>query len=166
MQLDARIVINISGLGIIMYSPCFAAHIQEGEDYLQNNYMEEADVQRHIQAGTIVGFGTGTPGTFQLQFSSGYPSAEFLNSAELKLRLGLRCRGGQIYVRDLYDLLEWEPKCPESQVISLPDGIYHVTLCSNRPSSGILGDNQIIHVFLQPLETFPALAKHGVPCLC
>jgi hypothetical protein len=62
--------------------------------------------------------------------------------------------------------MDWQPECPAEQTIELNDGFYHVTLCSDAPESGILGDNQTIDVFFQKLEAFPTLAKHGIPTLC
>ena len=42
----------------------------------------------------------------------------------------------------------------------------HVTLCSDSPASGVLGDKQEIFVYLQKLPELPKLAKHGIPSLC
>lgn len=156
--------LDITGLGIIIYSPENARHIHVGEDYFSKNYQEERDVQRHIQAGSIVGFCTG-PGSFILQFREGYPKDEDLERCEFTYRLGLRCVGGEVCIRDLYDLMDWDPECPRDQRLELPSGIYHVTLCSSTPESGVLGDDQTIEVYLQPLSEFPNLAKEGIPHL-
>lgn len=148
-----------------MYSPSFASHIAEGEDYLDSNYFEPDQVQSHIQSGTIVGFGTASPGKYIIKAYLGYPNDEFIDSHEFKLRLGIKVIDEKICVRDLYDLLDWLPECPESQQIKIENGIYHITLCSNPPVSGIIGDNQIIYVFLSKLEEFPKLSDLGVPNL-
>ena len=158
--------LDIIGLGLILFSPKHAEMIEPGSDYLSSSYMSEDDVQAHIQKGTIVGFSTGTPGRFSLDFFTGYPSDEILKESDYKLRLGLHCVGGVVCVRDLYDLMDWDPECPKEQMIKLADGYYHVTLCSNIPSSGLLGDDQKIDVYLQLLDEFPDLAKHGIPTLC
>ena len=97
---------DIAGLGIVFYSPKNAEHIPEGHDYLQSNYLTEEQVQPHIQSGSLVGFGTGSPGVFFLKFHSGYPANDFVRASEFKLRLGLQCVGGVVCVRDLYDLLD------------------------------------------------------------
>jgi len=157
--------LDIAGLGIILYSPRSASHIEEGQDYLESEYTTEEDVQRHIQAGSIVGFGTGLPGTFVLQFHGGYPEKRFLQGCDFKLRLGLACVERRVCFRDLYDLVDWTSECPPEQMIEMDDGIYHVTLCSNRPRSGRIGDGQMIHVYFQKLDMFPALSKHGIPTL-
>lgn len=167
MNLDGKeITMDIAGLGIVFYSPKNVAHIPEGSDYLQTHYLTEEQVQAHIQKGTLVGFGTGSPGNYLLKFASGYPANDVVRASEFKLRLGLHCVGGQVCFRDLYDLLDWTSQCPEEQILELEEGIYHVTLCSNRPPSDVIGDNQLIHVSLQKLDKFPALAIHGVPTLC
>jgi hypothetical protein len=157
--------IEIAGLGIMIYSPENDHHIDKGEDYFSTHYQEERDVQKHIQAGSIVGFGTGSPGSYLLQFHEGYPNEEFADRCEFVYRLGLRCVGGEVYIRDLYDLMDWDPECPREQRLELPSGIYHVTLCSSTPESGILGEDQTIDIYLQPLAEFPNLAKEGIPHL-
>lgn len=163
---NKAIRLDVSGVGIIFHSPQSARHISDGEDYLSSNYTHERDVQEHIQQGSIVGFGTGSPGTYVLQFHDGYPDDSVLQAAEFKLRLGLHCRGGVVCFRDLYELLDWQADCPDDQILALEDGYYHVTLYSDRPASGVLGDDQVIHIFLQELEDFPVLAEEGVPTLC
>jgi len=161
-----KIDLEIAGLGIILYSPTFAEHIAEGSNYLRAHYIESAEVQRHIQDGTIVGFGTGSPGNFSLRFHSGYPTDARLREARFKLRLGIHCEGGTICCRDLYDLICWQPECPPEQMIDVDDGIYHLTLCSDPPTSGRLGDGQIIDIHFARLEEFPKLATEGIPTLC
>jgi hypothetical protein len=166
MGIEGRqIRMDIAGLGIVFYSPKNVEHIREGDDYLQANYLTDKQVQSHIQKGSLVGFGTGSPGVFVLTFHSGYPTNAFVGESDFKLRLGLHCVGGIVCFRDLYDLMQWTSECPPEQALELEDGVYHVTLCSNRPESGIIGDTQVIHVYLQELDSFPALAKGGIPHL-
>jgi hypothetical protein len=161
-----KMTLDIAGLGIVFHSPVFAEHIPEGADYLASSYATEQQVQSHIQQGTIVSFGTGTSGTFTLNFCTGYPEKSFLQSCEFKLRLGLHCRGGVVCFRDLYELMDWHADCPANRTLELDDGFYHVTLCSNPPASGILGDNQAISVYLEKLPALPKLASRGIPTLC
>lgn len=165
MRAQKNIELDIDGLGIIFYSPFAAAHIAEGEDYLSSHYSNEEQVQPHIQSGTIVGFGTGSPGRFSISVASGYPSNDTLRSCEYKLRLGIQVRGKTVCVRDLYDLMEWSAHCPSDQTFNLDDGYYHITLCSNRPPSGIVGDGQKIEAYFNKLPAMPALDKIGVPTL-
>jgi hypothetical protein len=167
MGIDGKeMTLDVSGLGIVFHSPQAARHIAEGWDYLASNYTTEEQVQSHIQEGSIVGFGTGSPGTFILRFHTGYPDEEYLQKCDFKLRLGLECRGGLVCFRDLYELMDWRADCPLDRTLELEDGYYHVTLCSNRPDSGVLGDSQEIQLYLQKLSEFPKLAREGVPTLC
>jgi len=167
MSIEGReIRLDIVGIGIVFHSPQSAEHIKEGTDYLASSYTSEQQVQAHIQKGDIVAFGTGSPGTFILKFHCSYPDERYLLTCDCKLRLALHCRGGKVCFRDLYELMDWQSECSPNQVIELEDGIYHVTLCSNRPPSGVLGDNQEIHMFLHKVDTFPRLAKEGIPTLC
>jgi len=158
-------MLQIEGLGIILYSPRAVAHIAPGEDYLTTHYWNPSDVQQQIQAGSIVGFATGSPGTFILEFLQGCPSDNLLESSDFKLRLGVKVDDQGLCVRDLYDLMDWDPSCSPEQTVRLDRGVYMITLCSSRPASGILGDHQTILVYLQPLPEMPLLSIKGVPAL-
>lgn len=166
MELNRTVVLEISGPGILVYSPFAAAHIREGEDYLTTSYMDEEQVQPHIQRGGLVAFGTSTPGTFVIHARGGYPPEETLDAADYTLRLGLEVKDRTVCLRDLYDLLDWTAEVPPEQLIELDDGFYHITLHSNRPPSGVLGDNQEVWMYFQPLPEMPALYPRGVPTLC
>lgn len=161
-----EIDLQIEGLGIIMYSQHSVEHIREGEDYLSNNYWDPDKGVEHIYQGSIVGFCTGTPGDFHLQIFEGYPSNKELKASEFKLRLGIEIRGGRMFFRDLYELMEWNDYCPVEQLLELEDGFYHITLLSSPPESGILGDYQEIYVYLNKLPKMPELKYSGVPMLC
>lgn len=159
-----EVELDVSGLGVIMFSPYAVAHIAPGDDYLLR-YSDERSVQQHIQRGDLVGFGTSSPGRYRLLVLAGYPSDVRLAHAAYRLRLGLVVRGGEVHFRDLFDLMQWSAVTPPQQVVAVADGIYHVTLCSDLPSSGRLGDNQTIEVYLAPLQCFPQLTTRGVPML-
>jgi hypothetical protein len=162
-RVDKKIELQVSGLGIVLYSPSSAGSIPKGFNFLSNGYKTVEQVQAHIQKGTIIGFGTGSPGIYVLEFHAGYPLEEYVQSCEFKLRLGLKCIEGQVCVRDLYDLLEWDPVCPEQQILSLEEGYYHLTICSNTPPSGVRGDFQRIDLFFQKLDEMPQLATNWIP---
>ncbi|MGA9998452.1 MAG: hypothetical protein WBP93_23765 [Pyrinomonadaceae bacterium] len=166
MEDEKTIRVQASGPGIILYSPYAVAHISEGEDYLTTHYMNEQEVQEHIQQGTLVGFGTGSPGDFIIHIRHGYPDEQTLQDADCKLRLGIHVQDHTVCIRDLFDLMDWTAECPPEQQFELEDGYYHITLHSNRPESGILGDNQIIWMYFNKLPSMPALSTQGVPTLC
>lgn len=161
----ATMKLQIYGLGIVMYSPAAVAHIAQGDNYLESHYLRDEDVQEHLQKGSLVGFGTGSPGRYRMRFHADYPAPSTSAQYDHRLRLGLVVAGGVICVRDLYDLLEWDSACPRGQSLEVSDGIYHVTVCTKVPASGILGDDQVIDVFLQPLDRFPSLQRTGIPTL-
>ncbi len=161
--MDQEIRLSIAGLGIIMYSDFAVSHIAEGENYLSSHYMTPEQVLEHVYQGTIVGFGTGSPGDYLLRFRSGYPEESQVRSSEFKLRLGIEVRDSAIVVQALYDLMEWSRSYPQNQVVEIENGFYHITLLGNAPTSGIIGDNQVIHVYLNKLESMPTLAFRGVP---
>lgn len=161
----AQLNLEIAGLGFILYSPFAVAHIAEGEDYLRSHFWKPESVAEHVNACTLTAFCTGSPGKYQLCFVEGAASAEDETSATMKLRLGIEVRGGLICVRDLYDLLDWSAKCPAKQRIKLVDGFYRLTVLSNRPKSGILGDRQLITIYFERTPTKPVIRHRGVPDL-
>ncbi|HZZ77950.1 MAG TPA: hypothetical protein VFE62_05510 [Gemmataceae bacterium] len=165
---DGReIEIDVSGLGIILYSPRHAAHIAEGFDYLRSSYRTLKQVQAHLQDGTIVAFYTGSPGIFFLTLHDGPPPTNRLSQCEFKLQLGLHCAGGQVNFRDLYDLMRWTSECPAEQTAQMLDGYYQVTLCSEMPESSIIGNNQSIDIYFEARNAPSELCfPSGGPHLC
>jgi hypothetical protein len=161
-----EIVLDIQGLGMILYSPAAVAHIPDGADYLQNHFSEPADVARHVMECRLTAFCTGSPGFFRVRFFDGPPDDAVVQSSQFKLRLGLRVDAGVVCVRDLYDLIEWDRACPAEQQLLVPDGWYQLTVFSSPPPSGILGDGQDIGIFLEVVGRKPELRWEGVPSLC
>ena len=156
------LTLEIIGLGMILYSDFAVANIKEEEDYFSSNYETIEQVIPHIYKGDIVGFCTGTPGTFHIKFREGYPLEKF----EFVTRLGIEVRDERIWIRDLYDLMEWTKECPKEQCLEIENGFYHITVCTNRPASGILGDEQDMYIFLNQLKEMPRLKYKGVPMVC
>lgn len=161
-----QIALDILGLGVVLYSPPAVDHIPAGSDYLSSHFWEPADVARHVTECELTAFGTGSPGSFQLRFADGPADEHAVRAADFKLRLGLLVRGGEVCVRDLYDLMDWSPECPPVQRLAVADGWYRLTVYSSPPASGILGDGQVIDVALERVDDRPALRWDGVPSLC
>ena len=84
----------------------------------------------------------------------------------LRLNLGVEVRDEVLCVRDLYDLLDWDSSCPDDQEMKLSDGFYELTLGTNVPDSGILGDNQKVSIYLKAVASMPVLQHEGIPILC
>ena len=114
----------------------------------------------------LTAFCTGSPGLFRIRFIDGPPNADDVQVADFKLRLGLWGRDGTICLRDLYDLMDWSNECPPEQCLAVVDGWYRLTVFSSRPVSGILGNDQVINVNLEPVANKPQLRWEGVPILC
>ena len=166
MTSKKTIPLEISGVGFILYSPFAASHIAEGEDYLETGFADSHEVERQALEGKLVGVCTSSPGTFLLEVLDGYPSDDTLGKNKYKLRLGVEVRDATLCIRDLYDLIEWSPDCPAEQTLKVENGFYHATLLSDDPSSGLLGDDQRILLYLQKLTDMPRLRFNGVPTLC
>lgn len=161
---EKDINLDIEGLGIIMFSDFATENIKLGEDYLTDNYWKPDDVAKHIREGSIVGFCTSSPGTYIIKFRNGYPSNQDISSSEFTLRLGIEVRDGRICIDDLYSLMEWENN--SENFIAIENGYYHITLIGNKPSSNIIGDNQVIFCYLAKLDEMPTLNHLGVPRYC
>ena len=161
-----EIVLDLSGLGFILYSPPAVGHISQGSDYLRECFWQPEDVARHVMDCQLTAFGTGTPGSFRIRFWSGPLEEEAVDEADFKLRLGLQIHDGVICIRDLYDLMSWTADCPASQQLAIADGWYRLTVYTSRPASGILGDNQVIDIHLEATQEKPNLRWEGVPSLC
>lgn len=164
-ELNRDIGLYIEGLGIVFHSGGVARGIAEGVNYLETQYREPARVGAHIRKGDMVGFGTGSPGDYILKFRAGYPDENIEKEYPVGIRLGICIDDGTLYIRDLYDLISWQKECDENMQLHLKNGFYHITLQSRMPSSGIVGDNQEIYVFLNQLEEMPKLMWNGVPQL-
>ena len=158
--------LEIQGLGIVFYSPPATDHITEHEDYLGEAFSSPRKVAAHANSGGLVAFETATPGRFRLTFNTVLPPIETLHQFEYTLQLPLIVQQGTVYFRDLYDLMDWTKDCPTSQKILIDDGYYLVTLCSNTPETGVLGDDQTIDLHFQQMDELPQLQITGIPSLC
>jgi hypothetical protein len=166
VNFEKTIDLDISGFGLIFYSPFAAADIGEGEDYLESCFGNPSEVEKQALEGRIVGVSTSSPGLFLLSIQSGYPPNDLLSAYQYKLRLGVEVRNEILCIRDLFDLMSWSAECPAGQTVMLENGFYHITLLSNTPESEVLGDEQEILVYLQKLGEMPKLRFNGVPTLC
>jgi hypothetical protein len=164
--MQVKLTLSIAGLGIIFYSPYAVEGIAEGANYLSEHFVDPKDVAAHVMAGNISAFCTGTSGDFELLIRDEGLDFSAVDAAEFKIRLGLRVRGGVVYFRDLYDLMDWTANCSLGQQIEVPDGYYRITAFTSRPASGIFGDGQQIHLYFEKVERLPELKWHGVPQLC
>ena len=160
-----KLTLDIAGLGIILYSPFAAVDIARGSNYLEEHYWDPSEVARHVREGTIVGFGTGSPGSYHVRVCAGEPTLALMARYPWRIRLALRVQDNTVCIRDLYDLTDWEPSCPVEQTLAVESGTYRVTVASRPPDFGVIGDHQEIVICLEPVVELPALTWEGVPLL-
>ena len=116
----ATVRLMVEGLGLILYSPFATAHIQQGEDYLEPHFWLPEDVAAHVNRGTISALGTGSPGDYIVRFflegdedqSRSAANKYNLTAYKCKLALFLEIRDRTLCIRDLYDLMTWDPSWP------------------------------------------------------
>lgn len=157
------VTIEIEGMGFVLYSEGAVKGIEEGENFFDREYAEPAQVAAHIKKGDIVGFNTGSGGIYHIKFRSGYPDADINREYPVAIRLAIDVKGGKISIIDLFWLMEWSSDCPSEQQIEVEDGIYHLTVLTRKPKSGVWGDRQEIYIYLNRIEEMPKLTWTGVP---
>ena len=86
---EKDIHLSIDGMGIVFYSPETNKNIPEGCDFFNEEYSKPEDVSKHIKKGDVVGFCTGSSGTYTLRFREGYPAESLLEEYSVAIRLGI-----------------------------------------------------------------------------
>jgi hypothetical protein len=164
--LPKTICLVTSGMGIVLHSPWATANLTQGEDFLTSRFSNPTDVAELVNSSRIAAFCTGSPGAWRLHLRTGPPDETALVQADYKVRLGVEVRDGILQIRDLFELMSWDAACDDEQVIQLTDGFYRITAYTSPPESGILGDDQDIHLHLEAVSEPARLVHHGVPQLC
>jgi len=164
-ELNKDITINIDGLGFVLYSEGNVEHIAEGSDFFESSFIEPDDVAKHIKKGDIIGFDTGSSGTYNIKLRTENINDEIYKNYPSSIRLGLEVKGGIVSIIDLYWLMEWSKDIPQDQQFNLDNGFYELTVLTKIPESGIWGDNQEIYIFFEKKSKMPQLIWNGVPNL-
>ena len=164
-EINQDVDLIIDGMGIVLYSDGVVKDIEEGENYFDKEFSTPEKAAKHINKGDVVGFNTGSGGSYRIKFRSGYPNEEIERGFPISIRLAIDVKGGKLSVIDLFWLMEWSNDCPEEQQLLINDGIYHLTVSTVKPESGIWGDNQVIYIHLNRLNEMPELTWQGVPQL-
>lgn len=151
------------GMGIVIYSSEAMKNVKEGENFFEKEFSTPQKVAEHIKKGDIIGFNTGSGGDYNLHIREGYPTQDMLSEYPIAIRLALNVIGNEISFIDLYWLMEWSDYVPEEQKMIVDSGIYHVTVLTRLPDSGICGDNQDIYIYLEKIQQMPELTWDGVP---
>ena len=164
-EINYDLELTIDGMGFVLYSDGAVEGIEEGYNYFENEFATPSQVAMHIRKGDIVGVNTGGGGKYIIKFRTGYPNEETDEKYPVSIRLAIDVKGGKISIIDLFWLMEWSKECPAKQQIPVADGVYHVTVSTVKPKSGIWGDNQEIYIFLNRIKEMPKLTWSGVPQL-
>ncbi len=157
--------LSIDGMGIVLFSAEVMKDVVPGSNFLTAEFTNPKQVGEHVRKGDITAFCTGTGGDFILWLRSGYPDSNAEKEFPIMIRLALEVRGGSLQFCDLFWLSDWNTDFPQEQILSLPDGYYHITVCTKKPESGYWGDAQIICLYFNELEEMPELIWPGVPYL-
>lgn len=158
--------IEIEGMGIVFHSGGILKTHFNGYDFLNEEFWNPKDVAKHVKKGDITALCTGSPGLYHLKFKKGYPTTEELRPYAAAARIGIIIDTGKLYIRDLYDLEEWDCDCNNAINITLENGIYIVTAVEDRISDEEFYQfGQDIQLFLERVETMPTLNWDGVPML-
>lgn len=163
--MSSTVRLEIDGMGIVFFSAKTMEYVEPGTDFLANEFDAPQQVAEHIKKGDITAFCTGSGGTFDLHFLTGYPTPDIIEHFPISIRLGLDARGGTVQFCDLFWLMKWTTDFPQEQVISLEDGFYEITVCTRMPESGYWGDNQTIYIYFAKVDKMPELTWTGVPYL-
>lgn len=92
---DTEMQLSTSGPGIALFSPGMTTGIPEGSNFLMEEFVRPEDIGRHVRAGDVTAFCTGSPGNYHLRFLGGYPDEETGGEYPVALRLGVEIRAGR-----------------------------------------------------------------------
>lgn len=164
-MISKDIFLEIDGIGIVLYSNKAMLNIAEGDNFFNKEFASPQNVSEHIKKGDIIGVNTGSSGSYNLHIRQGYPSEEMIRDYPIGVRLALNVIGDRVSFIDLYWLMEWSKNVPKEQTIEIEEGIYHISIVTRKPVSGVLGDNQDIYIYFEKIDKMPELTWDGVPLL-
>ncbi len=165
LHLGDTAYLSIDGMGIVLFSAEVMKDVVPGSDFLTAEFTNPKQIGEHIRKGDITAFCTGTGGDFILWLRASYPDSNAEKEFPIMIRLALEVKGGSLQFCDLFWLSDWNTDFPQEQILSLPDGYYHITVCTKKPESGYWGDDQIICLYFNELEEMPELTWPEVPYL-
>lgn len=160
-----EIKFQLEGLGFVFHSGKIMQEIEEGYDFLRNEFWENTKVANHAMKGDMIGLCTGSPGTYNLTIRLGNPEDDdsIMVSHPHRLRLGIEITDNYMYIRDLYELLEWHSECRDECKVWLENGFYEMKILTAIPESQIIGDNQELLIYLEKKKSMPSIEILGVP---
>jgi len=146
-----RFSIDINGLGLVALTKEAMRDVTDGTDYLEDVFWDGDNVTALANAGHVVGISTGSSGTYVVNVHLRPPTPEECN-AQFTLTTFIVVEGTQFSLLDLYDLMEWAPELCEDYAVDVPHaGRWKMTWLSSLPLSGVVGDQQQVGLYLEPL---------------
>ncbi len=121
--IEKDIEINIDGMGLVLYSSEAMKYVCEGENFFQKEFSTPQKVAEHIGKGDIVGFNTGTSGSFNIKVREGYPNNTLDKQFPISIRLAIEVKGNKLSIIDLFWLMDWCDDVPEEQQVWVKEGI-------------------------------------------
>ena len=162
---DKEIILDLEGMGVIIFYDHAVAKIEEGEDFLSARYWRPEDVAKEVNSGGILGVCVGEPGTYVIKVREGMPCDELRDNTKLKLRLSIKVSDGQVHFGDLYSLERWTNAYAkqDEKSIKLDNGYYTILLAGNIPNTRLRGDNQVIYMYFIRDDEFKETQYKDVP---
>lgn len=119
--------LHAAGLGLMLYSPCVEALLEDGRDYMPPGKCLVSPLREMVERDQQVVFlGTGSPQLdYMVHVELGEPRSELARQAPARVRFGLDIAGGTLCVRDGYDPMEWHSAGESVHRVPMGDG-YHV----------------------------------------
>ncbi len=156
---DQVVELNQPGLQILLYSPSALRELEDGCDY-GRKFPDGKDLVDYVNECRIGAIGTRWPRQdYWLHFTSTLDQSVIARASD-HARLGVVVSEGQLCIRSGDDLFEWQPRCPDEQRITVPDGVYDVTACM-LPYAGV-GPVRI-YLHFAPAHARPELGYANVP---
>lgn len=148
MKFNEGQAIRIAGLGFIIYSDYAVEKFEEGEDYLEDFFLDGDNVVESINKGEIIGIATGSSGECVFKFLDGEPDGEYWAGHDFSFQVPINVKGGRIIIRDLYDMLEWTSEVPMEQTLEVEDGLYSIIVVGSLQNLGNCIRTKDINLYL------------------
>jgi hypothetical protein len=125
---DQIVELKSPGLCILLYAPSALDALQAGTDY-STRFPDDKDIVDYMNECRVGAFGTRWPTRdYWLHLSASF-NERVIARARDHVRFGVAVTGGQLCVRGSDDLFKWNKRCPDEQIVTVPDGVYEVTAC-------------------------------------
>lgn len=156
---DQIVELASPGLQILMFSPFAVGEMEAGRDYAAK-FPDGRDLIDHMNECRLLALGTRWPQReYWLHFSSSMDHTVIARASDHAL-FGVEVRGQQLCVRGGDDLFEWQPRCPDEQLVTIEDGFYMVTAMMLPVA---VGEAVRIYLHFAPAPAPPELGYADIP---